>query len=99
MSDFEDEEGVDEPVLDDENEDEGQEEEEVRVSKNLSHQYSCLLLLNNLTLAVKLGFYVLVLARFLSLTDFHFVYICAHLEAPGESPNGGNVSGQPFFTV
>lgn len=29
MSDFEDEEGVDEPVLDDENEDEGVEEEEV----------------------------------------------------------------------
>ena len=29
MSDFEDEEGVDEPVLDDENEEEGTEEEEV----------------------------------------------------------------------
>ena len=29
MSDFEDEEGVDEPVLDDENEDETQDEEEV----------------------------------------------------------------------
>lgn len=37
MSDFEDEEGVDEPVLDDENEDEGQEEEEVRVSENLNY--------------------------------------------------------------
>lgn len=29
MSDFEDEEGVDEPELDDENDEEGQEEEEV----------------------------------------------------------------------
>lgn len=37
MSDFEDEEGVDEPFLDDENEDEGQEEEEVRVSKTLNY--------------------------------------------------------------
>ena len=41
MSDFEDEEGVDEPVLDDENEDEGQEEEEVSVSNNLSYQRKC----------------------------------------------------------
>lgn len=33
MSDFEDEEGVDEPVLDDENEEEGTEEEEVSYFK------------------------------------------------------------------
>lgn len=36
MSDFEDEEGVDEPVLDDENEEEGTEEEEVVLSQNIS---------------------------------------------------------------
>lgn len=35
MSDFEDEEGVDEPVLDDENDEEGTEEEEVRYSLNI----------------------------------------------------------------
>ena len=33
MSDFEDDEGVDEPVLDDENEEEGTEEEEVSYFK------------------------------------------------------------------
>ena len=74
MSDFEDEEGVDEPVLDDENEDEGQEEEEVSVSKDLSYQYSCYCISNNLRLPVKSGFYVLVLARFLTLTDFFFTF-------------------------
>ena len=56
MSDFEDEEGVDEPVLDDENEDEGQEEEEVRVSKNLSYQYSCLLHIEQFEISCKIGF-------------------------------------------
>ena len=56
MSDFEDEEGVDEPVLDDENEDEGQEEEEVSVSKNLSYQYSCLLHIEQFETTRKIGF-------------------------------------------
>ena len=56
MSDFEDEEGVDEPVLDDENEDEGQEEEEVSVSKNLSYQYSCLLHIEQFETSCKFGF-------------------------------------------
>lgn len=56
MSDFEDEEGVDEPVLDDENEDEGQEEEEVRVSKTLSYQYSCLLHIEQFETSCKIGF-------------------------------------------
>ena len=36
MSDFEDEEGVDEPVLDDENEDDAQDEEEVSCLKDQS---------------------------------------------------------------
>ena len=56
MSDFEDEEGVDEPVLDDENEDEGQEEEEVRVSKNLSYQCLCLLHIEQFEISCKIGF-------------------------------------------
>lgn len=43
MSDFEDEEGVDEPVLDDENEEEGTEEEEVVLSQNISSYFLCLL--------------------------------------------------------
>lgn len=45
MSDFEDEEGVDEPVLDDENEEEGTEEEEVIMSQNISSYFLCLLCL------------------------------------------------------
>lgn len=93
MSDFEDEEGVDEPVLDDENEDEGQEEEEVRVSKTLSYQYSCLLHIEQFETSCKIALFNL--DWFFS----HFLYIYAHLEAPGESPNGGNVSRQPFFAV
>ena len=36
MSDFEDEEGVDEPVLDDESEDDAQDEEEVSCLKDQS---------------------------------------------------------------
>lgn len=45
MSDFEDEEGVDEPVLDDENEEEGTEEEEVIMSQNISSYFLSLLCL------------------------------------------------------
>lgn len=41
MSDFEDEEGVDEPVLDDENEEEATEEEEVSCLQNIFFHFQC----------------------------------------------------------
>ena len=104
MSDFEDEEGVDEPVLDDENEEEGTEEEEVVLSQNISSYFLCLLYFqlakmsvgqDNLFTSVELE------------SIFKPSYILARSwsaflvtsETSRESPHWGNVSRQPFFDV
>lgn len=104
MSDFEDEEGVDEPVLDDENEDEGTEEEEVnnfRISSFVSNVKVISTLLEFRQIIQHQCYVVwktiffkfsVVFARFL-LT---FVVL---LETSRESSYGRNASRQSFFAV
>lgn len=103
MSDFEDEEGVDEPVLDDENEEEGTEEEEVILSQNISSYFLCLLYFQLAKMSVGQDNFTPVELE----SIFKPSYILARSwsaflvtsETSRESPHWGNVSRQPFFDV
>ena len=103
MSDFEDEEGVDEPVLDDENEEEGTEEEEVVLSQNISSYFLCLLYFQLAKMSVGQDNFTPVELE----SIFKPSYILARSwsaflvtsETSRESPHWGNVSRQPFFDV
>lgn len=103
MSDFEDEEGVDEPVLDDENEEEGTEEEEVILSQNISSYFLCLLYFQLAKMSVGQDNFTPVELE----SIFKPSYILARSwsaflvtsETSRESPHWGNVSRQPFSDV